>query len=134
MGYLSWFISHANKHQKILDRLNKKSDDEVIAYFRWKNLSQTDVDFCPLFKDAKKCHNMEDLNCYLCACPNFRFDDNAKRDKSHCAIDSKDGAKLAYQGVVHQDCSGCIVPHRESYIKKHFDRDWKKMMKQCHEG
>ena len=130
MAYLDWFNSHAKKHQKILEKLKDRSDGEIIEYFRWGNMLLNEPDFCPLYKDKKKCHDMDELNCYLCACPNFRFDDDAKVEKSFCAIDSKDGAKLTTKsGVVHQDCSKCRVPHHEKYIKKVFSRDWLEIMK-----
>jgi len=58
-----------------MQKLTKLSDNEVIAYFRFENMVQKEPDFCPLYKETKKCHDMEVLNCYLCACPNFRFDD-----------------------------------------------------------
>jgi Zn-finger protein len=127
MSYLSWFTQHAKKHADIV----KKVDSEkLIKYFRWENISKTDVEFCPLFKDNKKCHDIENLNCYLCACPNFRFDDNAKKIKSWCSIDSKDGRQIEHNGIIHQDCSNCTIPHDELYIKKHFDTDWKEIMKE----
>ena len=128
MGYLSWFAQHAKKHANIVQKVDS---DKLIEYFRWENISKTDVDFCPLFKDNKKCHDIENLNCYLCACPNFRFDDNADKIKSWCNIDSKDGRQIEHNDIIHQDCSNCTIPHNELYIKKHFDTDWKKIMKEC---
>ncbi len=135
MSYLIWFNQHANKHKKIVDKLLAKgyNKEEIIDYFCWDNLSKKEIDFCPLFKDNKKCHDIQKLNCYLCACPNFRFDDNAFSIKSHCHIDSKDGKQATYNGIIHQDCSACTVPHHKAYIEKHFDLDWHKIMKQCHE-
>ncbi len=130
MSYLSWFENHASKHQKIVQKVK---EDNLIEYFRWENISKTDVDFCPLFAKNKKCHEMDNLNCYLCACPNFRFDDSATKIKSWCNIDSKDGRQIESKGVIHQDCSGCTIPHKELYIKKHFDTNWLKIMKDCHE-
>ncbi len=45
-------------------------------------------DFCLLYKDNKKCHDYEDLNCYLCACPYFRFDDEgiSKKRGKNCLL------------------------------------------------
>ena len=128
MSYQSWFLKHANKHQEIVKRV---AENELIEYFRWENISKTDIDFCPLFAKNKKCHDMENLNCYLCACPNFRFDDSAKVLKSWCDIDSKDGKQIEHNGVIHQDCSGCTVPHDEGYIKNHFDKNWLIIMDKC---
>lgn len=129
MSYLSWFNAHAKKHQDIVKRV---AEENLIEYFRWENISKTDVDFCPLFSEGKKCHQMEHLNCYLCACPNFRFDDSAPKIKSWCAIDSKEGAQFEHKGIIHQDCSACTVPHHESYIGRHFDTNWLNIMKDCH--
>jgi Zn-finger protein len=128
MSYISWFQNHSIKHQNIVRKVNL---EEVVEYFRWENISKTDIDFCPLFAKNKKCHEMENLNCYLCACPNFRFDDNAKKTKSWCSIDSKDGRQIEHNGIIHQDCSGCTIPHTDEYIKKHFDVQWLDIMKDC---
>lgn len=134
MSYKEWFDAHALKHKSIVDRLLEQGYDkyEIIAYFRWENIKDSDVDFCPLFKDNQKCHEMEDLNCYLCACPNFCFDDDAQRVKSSCAIDSKNGKEIESNGVIHQDCSGCLLPHKERFIDKYFDTDWLKIMSKVH--
>ena len=135
MSYVSWFQVHGEKHKAIMAKLTHLSDDEVIAYFRFENMVEKEPDFCPLYKDNKKCHEMEDLNCYLCACPNFRFDDDGfkkveeKTLYSTCSIDSKDGAQYISNDAIHQNCSKCLVPHHETYIKKIFSRNWFDIMK-----
>jgi len=134
MSYQKWFEAHGRKHAAVMAKLTHLSDDEVIAYFRYENMVQNEPNFCPLYAEGKKCHDIEELNCYLCACPNFRFDDagfevNEGRSlKSYCAIDSKEGAQFVGEDAIHQNCSGCTVPHHESYIKKHFSRDWFEIM------
>ncbi len=139
MSYSSWFKAHGEKHKIIISKLAHLSDDEVIEYFRFENMVEQELDFCPLYAKNKKCHDVELLNCYLCACPNFRFDDEgfgSKEDKilfSHCDINSKDGDKFTNQNAIHQNCSGCLVPHDEEYIKRYFDRDWFFVMSKVHE-
>jgi hypothetical protein len=128
MTYLEWFNAHAKKHKHILQKLENRTDEEVIAYFRWENMLKNEPDFCPLFARKEKCHDMERLNCYLCACPEFRFDDHADIRKSWCVIDARKSRKIEVEKSVHLDCSGCILPHTEGYIKKHFDRNWRKIM------
>ncbi|HHB94141.1 MAG TPA: hypothetical protein ENK88_03260, partial [Campylobacterales bacterium] len=97
MSYSSWFQSHGEKHKKIIKKLSNLNDQELIEYFRFENMVQNEPDFCPLYAKNKKCHDMENLNCYLCACPNFRFDDNGfekienRTLFSKCNINSKDG-------------------------------------------
>ncbi len=126
MSYKSWFENHAQKHKVIIDKLQNLSDDEIIKYFRFDNMKEKELDFCPLYKDNKKCHDMEDLNCYLCGCSNFRLTDI----KSYCSINSKNGSTIeGKDGFIHQDCSACTIPHKEKFIKKNFNRDWKIMMK-----
>ena len=134
MNYITWFEAHGNKHKNIMKKLKCLSAEAVIAYFRFENMVEKEPDFCTLYKDNKKCHEMDILNCYLCACPYFRFDDNglSKEDAkilySRCSIDAKEGARFVFEDAIHQDCSKCIIPHNEVYIKKHFNRDWFEMM------
>ncbi len=137
MGYSDWFNKHADKHKKIVDKLLKKnySKEQIIEYFDFDNMVKEELDFCPLYKDNKKCHDMESLNCYLCACPNFRFSDeglgeyNGFKILSKCDINN--GKEFAGKGVIHHDCSSCSVPHHKSFVEKTFDLDWKKIMSKC---
>ena len=138
MSYISWFQAHGEKHRAIMKKLTSLNTEEVIAYFRFENMVKHEPDFCPLYKDNTKCHDMTELNCYLCACPNFRFNDEGfkKMGKkvlySICNIDSKDGAQYISDDTIHQNCAGCEVPHHEAYIFKVFKRDWVTMMKDVH--
>ena len=130
MSYRSWFQEHGTKHKNIIEKLVHLSDDELIKYFRFENMVKHEPDFCPLYVEKKKCHDNETLNCYFCACPNFRFNDEGFEVQeqrtlfSSCAIESKDGAQYLLDDAIHQNCAGCFVPHSEAYIKKHFTRDW----------
>ena len=136
MSYSQWFQAHGQKHQKIMQKLTHLSQEEVIAYFRFENMCEKEPDFCPLYAEQKRCHEMEDLNCYLCACPNFRFKDTGfekQEDKtlySTCDIESKDGSQYISDTAIHQNCAGCLVPHHEAYIEKKFSRDWFEIMAQ----
>ena len=56
MSYKKWFDAHGKKHAKIMERLTHLSTDEVIKYFVFENMVKNEVDFCPLYKDNKKCH------------------------------------------------------------------------------
>ena len=136
MTYEEWFIQQGNLHANVMKKLTDKSVDEVIEYFKFENMVKNEPDFCPLYKDNKKCHDMEDLNCYLCACPNFRFKmegfektPDGKTLFFVCNIKSRDGSQYIGEDYIHQNCSGCIVPHRAKYIKKNFNRNWFEVMK-----
>ena len=137
MSYASWFERHSKKHKKIVDKLlaNNLSEEEIVKYFDFDNMVKEEPKFCPLYKTNTKCHDMESLNCYLCACPNFRFNDegldtyNGSKVLSKCEINN--GAKLKSKDVIHHDCSTCSVPHHQEFVLKNFDTDWKKIMKNC---
>lgn len=139
MGYKSWFEEHAKKHKKIVDKLLEQGYDKakIIEYFDFENMVKNEKDFCPLYTENKKCHDMEKLNCYLCACPNFRFKDDgiekvdSKTKYSYCSIESKKGELATYGDSIHQNCSGCDVPHVKKYIEEHFDLDWNIIMNKC---
>lgn len=136
MSYNQWFQEHAAKHRAIMEKLSALSDQEIIEYFRFENMVQNEREFCPLYADNKKCHDTPELNCYLCACPNFRFNDKGFKQEeektlfSTCSIESPDGDRYISESAIHQNCAGCLVPHRESYIKKVFDRNWLVIMKE----
>jgi hypothetical protein len=141
MGYSEWFDEHAAKHKAIVEKLLKRgfNKEQIIDYFDFDNMVEAEPDFCPLYAEKKKCHDMEKLNCYLCACPNFRFNDsglrkeNAKTVYSECAIASKEGKPGIFGDAIHQDCSACTVPHHRGYIEKVFDTEWQKIMEKCRE-
>ena len=137
MTYKEWFDQHARKHKEIVDSLGDLSDDELIEYFDFDNMKVKHPDFCPLYPKNQKCHDMEKLNCYLCACMHFRFNDNGIKkagDKtiySYCGIDSKNSSRFENETSIHNDCSNCKVPHKKHIIEKYFSRDWKEVMKNC---
>lgn len=142
MTYGEWFDAHAKKNEAIVGKLLKRGMDktEIIAYFDFDNMVAEEPDFCPLYAENKKCHDMQKLNCYLCACPHFRFNDsgirteNGKTLYSECGIGSKDGKPGVFGDAIHQDCSGCTVPHHAGYIEKVFDAEWKRIMARCAEN
>jgi Zn-finger protein len=128
VSYKAWLENHSQKHQKIMEKLTGLTNVQIIEYFRFENMVKNEIDFCPLYKDNIKCHDVENLNCYLCACPNFRVSSM----KSYCSINSPDGGEVISQdGYIHQDCSKCIIPHKELYIKENFDRNYIKYI-QCY--
>lgn len=137
MTYLDWFNAHSLKHANVMAKLTHLSDAEVIKYFRFENMVEKEIDFCPLYAENTKCHDTEDLNCYLCACPNFRFNDagfalvEGKTLFSTCSIDSPDGDRFITDTAIHQNCAGCLVPHSELYIAKVFDRNGGTIMKKA---
>ena len=69
MTYAEWFDAHAEKHRAIMEKLLARGfgKAEIIDYFDFDNMVEAEPAFCPLYAEKKKCHDMEGLNCYLCA-------------------------------------------------------------------
>ncbi len=137
MTYLEWFNSHAQKHKKIVDKLTAKNytKEQIIEYFDFDNMVKNENSFCYLYENNTKCHDMKELNCYLCACPNFRFNDDGLGNYNEFKILSKcdlnHGEEFASKGVIHHDCSKCTVPHHKAFVSKNFDLEWKNIMNKC---
>jgi aminopeptidase-like protein len=139
MTYQEWFDIHAIKHKNIIDKLltQQFTKEQIIEYFEFSNMAKHEKEFCLLYEEPKKCHDIPYLNCYFCACPHFRFKNEGiekienKTKYSFCAIDAKDGKLATYGDAIHQDCSNCTVPHTKKYIEQKFDLDWKNAMKEC---
>jgi Zn-finger protein len=132
--YFKWYETHSKKHSELIQKLLKKglTKYEIIDYFNYKNLSKAEPNFCILFKNSQKCHDIEELNCFLCGCPNFRFyfKNSSSKIVSFCSIDSSMGDKfIDKNGNTHQDCSKCELPHLKKYIVKNFDINWQNIMK-----
>jgi len=139
MSYEDWYIKHGKKHRAIVDRLIGQgyTKDRIIEYFDFDDMVVNEPDFCVLYTQPKKCHAVEKLNCFLCACPLFRFDDSGVevRDghqvRSYCEVNSKHGTQKLFGDVIHQDCKNCAVPHSQKYVQKNFDIDWFNVMRNC---
>ncbi|MDD3342444.1 MAG: hypothetical protein PHR87_02590 [Sulfurospirillaceae bacterium] len=139
MSYFIWFHQHALKHHQIIDKLLTQNYNkiQIIDYFKFENMLQKEPEFCLLYQKKIKCHERDYLNCYLCACPYFRFNDegikaeNGILIKSQCAISSSQASYFINENIAHLDCSLCIVPHTKAFIQKHFDYEWIKIMQAC---
>ncbi|MDD5159875.1 MAG: hypothetical protein PHI47_07495 [Sulfuricurvum sp.] len=139
MTYTKWFHSHADKHKNIVAKLSARNytPEQIINYFEFDNMVRTENDFCLLYAMKTKCHDIPHLNCYWCACPYFRFNDNATADNegntlfSYCAINAPQGKSFQHENKVHHDCSDCTVSHDTKTILKNFSTDWKETMKAC---
>ena len=130
MTYKDWVLENSSKRRNLQQKLESwgLSQPEVIDYFRFENMRDNEPTYCGLYEINTKCHNIENLNCYLCACPHFRFKDKVgfeKRDGrivfSFCSIDSKNGKLFESEEAIHQDCSDCFIPHSASVALKHYE-------------
>lgn len=133
MKYIDWFIEHSKKHKAILEGLDGKSKDEIVDYFYYDNMRQKHRDFCPLYAQNSKCHDIKNLNCYMCGCPYFRFNDNGIKTKENRVVYSLCtkgfGELFESKDAIHQDCSKCTLPHSKKFISDNFDLDLNVIMR-----
>lgn len=142
MQYIEWFDAHAARHRAVVGKLRARGLDKaaIIAYFDFDNMVVNEPHFCPLYATKTKCHAMTRLNCYLCACPHFRFCDVGLETTtegtrfSRCAIAAKQSADMQYGDAIHLDCSACTLPHHTGFVRRCFDDDWKRIMQRCPVG
>ncbi len=121
--YATWLKKHLQKRDTIVSRKKELSNESLLEYFDYESLSKSEKSFCPLFEKGVKCHKLESLNCFFCACPYFRFYDTpveteGKKVHSYCSINSR-FAKVFSDGIdEHLDCSDCFVPHRRGFARR----------------
>lgn len=130
MSYIEWKKAQESKVHTILSKLGYADIDNIVEYFNYDNMVEKEPDFCPLYKDKIKCHNIDNLNCYYCGCPYFIVnskpiaDNNNVMLESHCFINSKHRSSYITNpdadGIMHKhcDCTHCTIPHKAGYVKK----------------
>jgi len=128
MTYKKWYEENHKKRAVILDKLKNNTAKEIREYFIFENMVKNEPDFCPLYKEKKKCHDVKYLNCFYCACVHFVFNDGGLEEnegiiiKSKCSISSKHSGKFIYENALHCDCSNCTIPHTEKFVLKNIKK------------
>lgn len=123
MTFLEWTIKHKEDRGTILEKLKDKTVDEVAEYFNYENMVEAELSFCPLYATKTKCHNIDNLNCFLCACPFFEYSDTVPitiKDgievMSICNINSKEANTYIVGNKQQCDCSNCTIPHKQHNV------------------
>tara|TARA_Y100000310_G_C20556060_1_gene750574 strand:- start:351 stop:755 length:405 start_codon:yes stop_codon:yes gene_type:complete len=119
-----WGIEHKKQIKKELKKANLELTIEnipqIIKQTSFKVRSKKYPKACTLYKQGKSCHpKIKDLNCLLCACPNY----NSKIDQGGCKIQSKKG-KWAKPYIYSKsgkvwDCSDCKINHTPKEVEKY---------------
>jgi Zn-finger protein len=130
MTYTEWAEAHKRKRINLQRKLEGwgLTREQVVDYFDYDNMVRNQPDFCPLYATKTKCHNTDNLNCYLCGCPYFKCSDepleiehNGNRIYSVCTIDSRFKRTFTYDGNIHCDCSHCTIPHSKTAALQHYE-------------
>ena len=128
MTFAAWTKAHNKSVDLILEKLKGSTVDEIFNYFNYDNMVEAEPNFCPLYKDNIKCHNVNNLNCFLCSCPFFKYSDNMPihydmgiKVMSVCTINAKDASAFVSGREQQCDCSNCLIPHSEHFVKMHLE-------------
>lgn len=92
----------------------EKKNEEIINEWNFEKRKKINPDGCVCYGQDKKCHNIEELNCFFCYCPNY--DTSIKEGK--CRINSPDGKYIDNHEGKILDCTGCDFPHRKENAVK----------------
>jgi Zn-finger protein len=112
--------------------IGQTSIKEIIQATSYKQRKTTHLDSCVCYQSdpeqpkqpPKPCHNLELLNCFLCACPEF----DLEAESGGCNVYSRLGkiidSPIAKTGKIW-DCYSCYHPHFpttvEKYIKENLE-------------
>lgn len=97
------------------DKLIEERINLIIKEFDFENRKKN-TEECPCYKENKKCHNIENLNCLLCYCPNY-----IKTEEGGCKINNPKGKWFFHSNLPKGkiwDCSDCDWPHKEENVKE----------------
>jgi len=92
--------------------------DILLKEFAFDNRKKKYSKECPCY-DMQPCHNIKNLNCFLCYCPFYKNDS----PEGGCSIENPLGKGKWFYRVGHEisnkiwDCSDCTYPHKEENIK-----------------
>jgi len=90
----------------------EKKVSQVLEIFSFENMQRKYPDFCLCCKKNKPCHDMENMNCFFCFCPEY---DNSK-EEGGCKRNSEKGKWFVNENLAKGkiwDCSDCDYPHRK---------------------
>lgn len=129
-----WEIQHMTTVLRELKtariELTEENIPSIIDYMSFEKRSKRNPSLCPQYQgeNPEPCHDVEDLNCLLCACPNYE----SWRLEGGCKINSKKG-KFHYHenlpiGKIW-DCSDCKINHTLKEIENYLLKDLEKLMK-----
>lgn len=127
--------------RRILNELTKRgieicveNIERIIEAISFKVLSKESKNEsklqCPYYELGKPCHDIYDLNCFLCACPNYESD----KLEGGCRISSIFG-KMTFHANLPAgkiwDCSSCCVNHSPKEVEKYLREHIKELKDNC---
>ncbi|OGJ16329.1 hypothetical protein A3K74_01910 [Candidatus Pacearchaeota archaeon RBG_13_33_26] len=103
----------ADKMHELAKNIITERIDELIKEWNFEN-RKSNADECICYQQGKKCHDIKNLNCFFCYCPNY--DTSVKEGR--CFINSPKAKYIDNHNGKILDCSDCDFPHKPENIKK----------------
>jgi len=129
-----WEINHMKTVVKELKTegigLTVENIPKMIEYMSFEKRSKRDSSQCPYYQKnpPEPCHDIEELNCLLCACPNYQ----SEKLEGGCEIDSKKGKYHHHEKLPEGkiwDCSDCKINHSPKEIEKYLLKNLERLIK-----
>ena len=98
---------------KLAKEIIEKRIDRLIEENNFEKRGISHSDECICYQQNKPCHNIENLNCLFCFCPNY--DLSFKEGK--CKINSPKRKYIENHLGRILDCSDCDFPHKIDNVK-----------------
>lgn len=103
-------------HDLAKEIINERTKN-IINQWDFDEQKKSNPNGCVCYSQDKKCHDLEELNCFFCYCPNY--DTSVKEGK--CKINSPKGKYIDNHKGKILDCSDCDIPHRKENAIKLLD-------------
>jgi Zn-finger protein len=99
---------------ELANEIIEKRIDEFVDEWDFNTRRKIHPEECVCYRQNKKCHNIEELNCLFCYCPNYI----RTIKEGACKIESPKGKYIDNHEGKIWDCSDCDFPHtKENAIK-----------------
>jgi hypothetical protein len=110
---------------------------QIIEETSYRVRSKKHPEKCPYYNDdpktkekARPCHDLVfDLNCFLCACPEYQN----QKSEGGCNLDCKLGKWFEHKDLPLGkiwDCTECCVPHFPTYVEDYLKHNLERLRRE----
>ena len=130
MTYKEWFDAHGAKHQKIMKNWMAspmKRSLPISVLRTWWRKNPSSVHFTKKIKNATRWKSSTVTSAPVPTSDSMTgvcIEKEGRTYYSDCNIHAREGKAFVSESAVHQDCSACLLPHKESFVRKVFTRNW----------
>ncbi len=108
----------ANKMHELAKEIIERRIHILLNEWNFEKRKVKHSDECVCYQQDKKCHDIEDLNCFFCYCPNY----DMSAEEGKCRINSPKAKYIDTPKGKILDCSDCGFPHKKENAKRFLRR------------